>query len=139
MIKRDDLLSELKKNVQATTTEKPSKGRRSSRVIPQDEGATAAAEPPPTEPAPAEPGGKQFTGRPIGFWGDDDDRRILREFALVLYQAGLKPSESLAIRAALRLVNQEHRFGELVEQARTVLERDGRRLRHQKGEAKVSS
>jgi hypothetical protein len=88
---------------------------------------------------PAEPVAKPFTGRPIGFWGDDEDRRILREFALVLYQAGLKPSESLAIRAALRLVSQEHRFGELVEQARTVLERDGRRLRHQKGAAKVQS
>jgi hypothetical protein len=132
MIKRDDLLSELKKNVQATPPAKPAKARREAEPTPKTEDAPAIP-----GPVPIEPGAKQFTGRPIGFWGDDEDRRILREFALVLYQAGLKPSESLAIRAALRLVSQEHRFGELVEQARTVLERDGRRLRHQKGAAKV--
>jgi hypothetical protein len=128
MIKKDDLLSELKKNVQATAPVKPAKARGIPGPEPQSEQAPAV-----TEPAAPEPGAKQFTGRPIGFWGDDEDRRILRDFALVLYQAGLKPSESLAIRAALRLVSQEHRFGELVEQARSVLERDGRRLRHQKG------
>jgi hypothetical protein len=118
MIKRDDLLSELKKNVQATQASppaKPGKGRRSPESVPQADGAPEIP-----EPVPAEPVAKQFTGRPIGFWGDDEDRRILREFAFVLYQAGLKPSESLAIRAALRLVSQEHRFGELVEQARTI-------------------
>jgi hypothetical protein len=134
MIKRDDLLSELKKNVQATPSAKPAKARRASEPTPQ-----TAETPAVPEPAPTESAAKQFTGRPVGFWGDDEDRRILREFALVLYQAGLKPSESLAIRAALRLVSQEHRFGELVEQARTVLERDGRRLRHQKEAPKVQS
>lgn len=137
MIKRDDLLSELKKNVQATQTAppaKPAKARRDAERPPKTEEASAIP-----GPVPVDSGTKQFTGRPIGFWGDDEDRRILREFALVLYQAGLKPSESLAIRAALRLVSQEHRFGELVEQARAVLERDGRRLRHQKGSTKVQS
>ena len=132
MIKKDDLLSELKKNVQATPPAKAAKARRGPDPEPPSEQAPVV-----TEPAAAEPGAKPFTGKPIGFWGDDEDRRILREFALVLYQAGLKPSESLAIRAALRLISQEHRFGELVEQARTILERDGRRLRHQKGASKA--
>ena len=137
MIKRDDLLSELKKNVQATQAPPPTKPAKVSRgpePVPQADGAPEVP-----EPVPVEPVAKQFTGRPIGFWGDDEDRRILREFALVLYQAGLKPSESLAITAALRLIRQEHRFGALVEQARTILERDGRRLRHQKGASKVHS
>jgi hypothetical protein len=126
MIKKEDLISELKKNVQAPPAAKSAKTQRASRRTPELEGA----------PAPTEAASRQFTGRTLGFWGDDEDRAILRELALALFQAGLKPSESLAIRAAIRLVQKDHHF---IEQARAVLERDGRRLRHQKEVSQVKS
>ena len=125
--KTDLLLEQLNENVKVDPS-KPNdaKRRRGTRRITE---ARQKANP---DPEPSVPIPRKFTGRPIGFWGDAEDRRILREFSLILFQAGFKASESLAIRAALRLVHHEQRASELVEQARTVLEKDGRRLRHNK-------
>ena len=67
------------------------------------------------------------SGRQAAFWLDDEDRGIFREVGMLLYTQGIKPSDNLVIRAALRLMPRDHR---LIEQIRALLEKDGRRIRH---------
>ena len=67
------------------------------------------------------------SGRQAAFWFDDEDRGILREVGMSLYAQGIKPSDNLVLRAALRLMPRDHR---LIEQIKVLLERDGRRVRH---------
>jgi hypothetical protein len=67
------------------------------------------------------------SGRQAAFWLDDEDRGILREVGMSLYAQGIKPSDNLVLRAALRLMPRDHR---LIEQITVLLERDGRRVRH---------
>jgi hypothetical protein len=67
------------------------------------------------------------SGRQAAFWLDDEDRGIFREVGMLLYTQGIKPSDNLVFRAALRLMPRDHR---LIEQIRALLEKDGRRLRH---------
>ena len=68
------------------------------------------------------------TGRQAAFWLDDEDRKIFREAGMILYHQEIKPSDNLILRAAIRLMPTDHR---LVEQVRSLLERDGRKLRNQ--------
>jgi hypothetical protein len=68
------------------------------------------------------------SGRQAAFWLDDEDRKIFREVGMLLYHQEIKPSDNLILRAAIRLIPTDHR---LVEQVRLLLERDGRKLRHQ--------
>ena len=67
------------------------------------------------------------SGRQAAFWLDDEDRGIFREVGMLLYTQGIKPSDNLVFRAALRLMPRDHR---LMEQIQVLLEKDGRRLRH---------
>jgi hypothetical protein len=67
------------------------------------------------------------SGRQAAFWLDDEDRGILREVGMTLYAQGIRPSDNLVLRAALRLMPRDHR---LIEQIRVLLQRDGRRVRH---------
>jgi hypothetical protein len=70
------------------------------------------------------------SGRQAAFWLDDEDRAIFREVGMNLYSQGIKPSDNLVLRAALRLMPRDHR---LIEQIRILLENDGRKLRHRRG------
>src|SRR5271157_741174 len=67
------------------------------------------------------------TGRQAAFWLDDEDRGIFREVGMLLYTQGIKPSDNLVFRAALRLMPRDHR---LMEQIQVLVEKDGRRQRH---------
>lgn len=49
-------------------------------------------------------------GKPSAFWIDDGDRRIFHELGMLLYAQGTKPSDSLILRAAIRLMPRDHRF-----------------------------
>jgi hypothetical protein len=69
------------------------------------------------------------SGRQAAFWLDDEDRAIFREVGMNLYSQGIKPSDNLVLRAALRLMPRDHR---LIEQIRILLEHDGRKLRHRR-------
>ena len=40
---------------------------------------------------------------------DDEDRAIFREVGMNLYSQGIKPSDNLVLRAALRLMPRDHR------------------------------
>lgn len=89
--------------------------------------------PEPVHAAPAEPDPRrkpsQSGGKPAAFWLDDTDRAILREFGVMMYAEGIKPSDSLVARAGLRLLPRDHRFMDTVRQ---LVEQDKRRVRHQK-------
>ena len=96
--------------------------------------SNTAAEPKPEPEAstvPSEPRRKpsQSGGKPAAFWLDDTDRAILREFGVMMYAQGIKPSDSLIASAGLRLLPRDHRFMETVRQ---LVEQDKRRVRHQK-------
>jgi hypothetical protein len=80
----------------------------------------------PMKPEPRVPG---TTGRPAAVWFDDEDRDILGQLAVMTRSQGLKASDSLLLRALLRLGPRDER---LIEQVRELMERDGRKLRHQK-------
>jgi hypothetical protein len=67
------------------------------------------------------------TGKPGAFWLDDSDRRIFHELGMLLYSQGIRPSDSLILRAAIRLMPRDHRF---IEQIRKLQSQDGRKIRH---------
>ena len=75
------------------------------------------------------------TGKPAAFWVDDSDRQIFHELGMLLYTQGIKPSDSLILRAAIRLMPRDHRF---IEQIRALQTQDGRKLRHQ-GDASAAT
>ncbi len=48
---------------------------------------------------------------------------------MFLYSLGIKPSHNLVFRAAIRMVPRDHW---LVAKVRELIEKDGRKVRHQK-------
>ena len=85
------------------------------------------------EPPPAQPEGRSATGKgsPVSFWVNEEDRSILNEIGIMLYAKGIKPSDSLIVRVALRLLPRDHR---LVEGAREMQDQDRRRQRNRPGD-----
>ena len=69
------------------------------------------------------------SGKQAAFWLDDEDRAIFHETGMLLYSEGIKPSHNLVLRAAIRMLPRDHR---LIEKVRELIEKDGRKLRHQK-------
>jgi hypothetical protein len=59
----------------------------------------ASAEPKKSLPKKA---GKGRIGKPVQFWMHDDDRRLVRELSAWLAGQGVRPSDSMVVRAALR-------------------------------------
>jgi hypothetical protein len=53
--------------------------------------------------APAEKKVKSRKGKPVQFWMHDDDRKLVRELSAWLAGQGLRPTDSMVIRAVLRL------------------------------------
>lgn len=70
-------------------------------------------------------------GSPVSFWVNEEDRSILNEIGIMLYAKGIKPSDSLIVRVALRLLPRDYR---LVEGAREMQEQDRRRQRNRPGD-----
>lgn len=88
-----------------------------------------APDPPAVKPEPRSGGtGK---GSPVSFWVNEEDRSILNEIGIMLYAKGIKPSDSLIVRVALRLLPRDHR---LTEGAREMVEQDRRRQRNRPGD-----
>ncbi len=58
------------------------------------------------QPAPApqspQPVAKARTGKQAQFWLHEDDRRLIRELSSWLASQGVRPTDSLVVRAALR-------------------------------------
>ena len=98
---------------------------RESRVTASIKAGKVGVPVPPSVPPPASAfngSGKQAT-----LWLNNEDRAIFNETALLLLSQGIKPSDNVVVRAAIRLMPRDHR---LVEQVRELMESDGRKLRH---------
>jgi hypothetical protein len=107
--------------------------RQVAPLRPKTEPAGEAAISEPESPQPEPRNGK---GRPVAFWVNEEDRNILNEVGIMLYAKGIKPSDSLVVRVALRLLPRDHR---LIEGAREMLEQDRRRQRNRPKAGKVST
>jgi hypothetical protein len=67
------------------------------------ESADPLANPPALQASPQEtPKKRSRVGRPVQFWMHEEDRRILRELSAWLAGQGVRASDSLVIRTALR-------------------------------------
>lgn len=69
------------------------------------------------------------TGETASFWLDDEDRQIFQEISMHLYSQGIKPTNNLIFRAALRLMGDGQ---PLLDKVRELMASDGRVLRHKK-------
>lgn len=66
---------------------------------------------------------KSRVGKPVQFWLHDEDLKLVRELAAWLAGQGLRPSDSMVIRATLRVAKTG---GELLEAYRQASRLDGR-------------
>lgn len=73
--------------------------------------------------APVKSSPKGKVGKPVQFWLHDEDRQIIRELAAWLAGQGIRPSDSMVIRAALRVSKTG---GELLSAYRDASRLDGR-------------
>ena len=53
--------------------------------------------------APAEKKAKSRIGKPVQFWMHEEDRKLVRELSAWLAGQGIRPTDSMVIRAVLRL------------------------------------
>ena len=70
---------------------------------------------------------KNRVGRPVQFWLHDEDRKLVRELAAWLAGQGLRPTDSLVIRSALRTAKTG---GDLLKAYEEASLMDGRLKRH---------
>jgi hypothetical protein len=70
---------------------------------------------------------KSRSGKPAQFWLHDEDRRLVRELAAWLAGQGVRSTDSLVIRAALRTAKTG---GEFLEAYRHASQLDGRLKPH---------
>jgi hypothetical protein len=56
-----------------------------------------------TPPATATPAAGRRIGKPVQFWLHEEDRKLVRELAAWLAGQGIRPSDSMVVRAALRI------------------------------------
>jgi len=87
---------------------------------PAPDSPNSGAQTSPPTPKPAKPG---RVGRPVQFWMHDEDRRLLRELSAWLAGQGVRASDSLVIRTALRSAKTG---SELLEAYREAAKLDGR-------------
>lgn len=76
---------------------------------------------------PAAPALQSKIGKPVQFWLHDEDRRLVRELAAWLAGQGIRSTDSMVIRAALRTAKTG---GELLEAYRQASQLDGRLKQH---------
>ncbi len=70
---------------------------------------------------------KSRVGKPVQFWLHDEDRQIVRELAAWLAGQGIRTTDTMVIRSALRMAKTG---GELLEAARQASQLDGRLKQH---------
>lgn len=85
--------------------------------------AAAVADPPAKRKTARREEPKSRVGKPVQFWLHDEDRKIVRELAAWLAGQGLRPTDSMVIKAALRMSKTG---GELLEAYRQASQLDGR-------------
>ncbi len=119
-----------------TLSSKPKSNKQNSliaaiqRKVPASPAPVAEQTPPKgkkNDPGASPGKSKRRIGKPAQFWFHDEDRRILRELAAWLSGQGLRLTDSMVIRAALRTARTGD---ELLQACRQAAELDGRLRRH---------
>jgi hypothetical protein len=115
----NDLLAAIKRQPTASATEK---AEVQSPPVSRPERDEPVKRDVPKRPA-AEKKPKSRMGKPSQFWMHDEDRKLIRELSAWLAGQGLRPTDSMVIRAVLRLAKTGHGLLEAYWQAAKL---DGR-------------
>ena len=95
----NDLLAAIKRQPTSPTSEKSAPESESVKQ--------KAVEEAPKRETPkksiAEKRPKNKSGKPVQFWMHDEDRKLIREISAWLAGQGIRPSDSMVIRAVLRV------------------------------------
>ncbi len=133
MKNKKDLIAQISQNLaEPASTADAAQAPAATKASPRPVGPTTkrgAARPAAENPPVAESSRATGSGKQAAFWLDDEDRAIFHETGMLLYSQGIKPSHNLVLRAAIRMIPRDHR---LVEKVRELIEKDGRKVRHQK-------
>ena len=78
---------------------------------------------------------KGRVGKPVQFWLHEEDRLLLRELAAWLAGQGIRPTDSMVVRAALRMARTG---SELLEAYHQASQLDGRLKQHKTVETNES-
>jgi hypothetical protein len=119
----NDLLAAIKRQPTSPTSEKA--GAETAAAVPQ-----AKEKPPKIEvfnKSAADKKVKSHKGGPVQFWMHDEDRKLIRELSAWLAGQGIRPTDSMVIRAVLRVAKTGSALLEACEQAAKV---DGRLKRN---------
>lgn len=122
--KTNSLLAAIQRKVPATPEPAPQLGEPAAAPVAHKPDPARKA----TSRATAAP--KSRVGKPVQFWLHDEDRRLVRELAAWLAGQGLRPTDSMVIRSALRTAKTG---GELLEAYRQAAQLDGRLKQHKIG------
>lgn len=95
----NDLLAAIKRQ---PTTPTPEKTEVESAPVSRPEGEEPVKRGLPKKPA-AGKNLKRRMGKPVQFWMHDEDRKLVRELSAWLAGQGIRPTDSMVIRAVLRL------------------------------------
>lgn len=98
----------------------PAKAAAVAATDPQTRRKAARRAEPPTS-------AKSRVGKPVQFWLHDEDRQLVRELAAWLAGQGIRTTDTMVIRSALRMAKTG---GELLDAARQAAQLDGRLKQH---------
>jgi len=116
-----DLLAAIQRKVPNRPSAAPDPPKQTAVAIAEAAAPRAAAR----RTGPTVP--KSRVGKPVQFWLHEEDRRLVRELAAWLAGQGLRSTDSLVIRSALRTAKTG---GELLEAYRQAAQLDGRLKQH---------
>ncbi len=111
-----DLIAQLSQNLQIQTPSVAEEGG-------EPKGEVSA----PAQDQNKQATGAKKTGETASFWLSDEDRQIFHEISMHLYSQGIKPTNNLIFRAALRLMGDGQ---PLLDKVRELMAADGRVVRH---------
>ena len=129
MKNKKDLIAQISQNLAAVPAVPAATPMADVPQQPQKPVAKPRKAEPVAKSEPADKPSSTGSGKQAAFWLDDEDRAIFHETGMLLYSQGIKPSHNLVLRAAIRMIPRDHR---LVEKVRELIEKDGRKVRHQK-------
>lgn len=95
----NDLLAAIKRQPTSAT---PSKATEEVPPVKRSESEKPVRQETPKR-ATAEKKAKSRIGKPVQFWMHDEDRKLVRELSAWLAGQGIRPTDSMVIRAVLRL------------------------------------
>ena len=121
--RQDTLLAALQRKSTAAAPALPT----TPEPTPKAEPAEAISSKPEAAPEPPRPTKKaakpRRAGKPVQFWMHEEDRKLIRELSAWLAGQGVRPTDSMVVRASLRMAKTG---GPLLEAYRQASSLDGR-------------